>query len=154
MGYVKSTDLFPEGEDILLRMLEGDARKKAAPELYIMIGVDGETYHNEERALRKNYDLTDEPFPIDSESPWQPKIYRYADRAVKLLAPYAKTCIAKDGAMIRAAQLNCRLKVLTKWGEWHLGEPGDWLASQAAAPQDIYIIRNAIFERTYEKAEP
>lgn len=153
VGYVKSTDLFPEGEDILLRMLEGDVRKKVTPELYIMIGIDGETYHNEERTLRKNYDLTDEPFLMDSESPWQPKVYRYTDRAVKLLAPYAKTCVARDGAMIRAAQLNCRLKVLTKWGEWHLGEAGDWLANRETDCQDIYIIRKSIFARTYERAD-
>lgn len=153
VGYVQSTALFPEGEDILLRMLEGDVKKKAAPELYIMIGVDGETYHSQESALRKNYDLLEEPFPVGSQLPWQPKIYHYADREVRLLAPYAKTCIAKDGALIWAAQLNCRLKVLTKWGEWHLGEAGDWLASQDADRQDIYIIKKTVFERTYEKAE-
>ena len=55
--------------------------------------------------------------------------------------------------MIWAGQLNGRTEVLTKWGEWHLGEAGDWLASQDTDRQDIYIIRKAIFERTYEKAE-
>jgi phosphoesterase RecJ-like protein len=153
VGYVKATDLFPEGEEILIRMLEGDARKKVTPELYILIGIDGETYHNEESRLRKNYDLFDEPFPVDSESPWQPKIYRYSDRKACLLAPYARKCIARDGALIWASQLSCRLKVLTRWGEWHLGEAGDWLASQDADRQDIYIIQKAVFERTYEKAE-
>lgn len=153
VGYVKATDLFPEGEEILLRMLEGDAKKTVTPELYIMIGVDGEIYHNSEDKLRKNYDLLDEPFHIESVSPWQPKIYRYTDRAVKLLAPCARTCVAKDGALIWASQLNRRMKVLTKWGEWHLGEAGDWLASQDADRQDIYIIQRTIFERTYEPAE-
>lgn len=153
VGYVKATDLFPEGEEVLLRMLEGDVRKRVAPDLYLMIGVDGEVYHNEERTLRKNYSLSEEPFRLDSGSPWQPKIYRYTDREAKLLLPCAKTCVARDGAMIWAAQLNCRLNVLTKWGEWHLGEAGDWLASQESDRQDIYIIRKSIFERTYEKAE-
>ena len=151
VGYVKATELFPEGEEILIRMLEGDARRKVTPELYIMIGVDGETYHNDEAGLRRNYVLLDEPFLINSESPWQPKIYRYADRQVRLLAPYARKCIAKDGALIWAAQLDCRLEVLTRWGEWHLGEAGDWLVSQDADRQDIYIIKKTVFERTYEK---
>lgn len=153
VGYARSTDLFPEGEEILLRMLEGDVRKKVTPELYIMIGVDGETYHNDESTLHKNYDLTDEPFHVNSANPWQPKIYRYADRAEKLLAPYAKKCAAKDGAMILAAPLKGRTRVLTKWGEWHHGESGDWLVSQKRNPEDIYIIRKSIFERTYEKTE-
>lgn len=153
VGYVRATDLFPEGEDILLRMLEGDVRKKVTAELYIMIGVDGEVYHSDGQALCRNYDLTDEPFPINGKSPWQPKIYRYADREAKLLAPCAKKCVAKDGALIRAARLDRRLRVLTKWGEWHLGEAGDWLASREADRQDIYIIRDSVFERTYEKTE-
>lgn len=153
VGYVRSTDLFSEGEDVLLRMLEGDVRKKAAPELYFMIGVDGEVYHNDERGLFRNYDLADEPFPVDADSPWQPKVYRYAGMAAVPLAPCARTCVAKDGARIRAGRLDCRLKVLTKWGEWHLGEAGDWLASQEADPQDIYVIKDAVFRRTYERAE-
>lgn len=152
VGYVRAADLFPVGEEILLRMLEGDTRKKVTPELYIMIGVDGETYHNEERQLRRNYDLLDEPFCPDSASPWQPVLYRYADRMVKPLKPYAKKCVAKDGALIWAAQLKCRVKVLTKWGEWHMGEAGDWLISRNDDRQDVYIIQETIFKRTYELA--
>lgn len=153
VGYVRAADLFPEGEEILIRMLEGDTRKKVTPELYIMIGVDGETYHTQESTLRRNYELLEEPFPVDGESPWQPKVYRYADRQVHLLAPFARTCVARDGTLIRAAQLNCRTEVLTPWGEWNLGEPGDWLVSRDENRQDIYIIKKSIFQRTYEKVE-
>lgn len=153
MGYVKATDVFPEGEEILIRMLEGDAKKKVTPELYFMIGVDGETYHNEEDKLHKNYDLLEEPFLIDDKSPWQSKIYRYSDREARSLAPHARKCIARDGALIRAAQLSRRVEVLTTWGEWHLGKVGDWLVSRNDDCQDIYIIQKTIFERTYEKAD-
>lgn len=31
------------------------------------------------------------------------------------------------------------------------GDAGDWLASQVSDPQDIYIIKKRIFEKTYEK---
>ena len=68
------------------------------------------------------------------------------------MAPYARKCIAKDGALIWAGQLNCRLEVLTMWKEWHLGEPGDWLVSRDSDRQDIYIIRDDVFQRTYERA--
>lgn len=153
MGYVRAADLFPEGEEILLRMLEGDTRKKVTPDLYLMIGIDGEVYYNEGNTLRKNYDLLEEPFPVDNENPWQPKVYRYSDRAVRLLAPCAKKCVVKDGVLVWAAQLSCRLKVFSKWGEWYLGEAGDWLVSRGADRQDVYIIKRSIFERTYEKAE-
>ncbi len=153
VGYVKATDLFPEGQEILIRMLEGDTKKKVTQTLYLMVGVDGETYHNEEDKLKKNYVLTDEPFPVDPESPWQPKVYRYSDRKAGLLAPYARKCVAKDEALVWASRLSCRLEVLTMWKEWHLGEPGDWLVSRDSDRQDIYIIKKEIFERSYEKAE-
>lgn len=65
---------------------------------------------------------------------------------------YAKKCVAKDGAQIWAAQLNSRVEVLTTWGEWHLGEIGDWLVSRDDDRQNIYIIQETIFGRTYEKA--
>lgn len=150
VGYVKATDVFSEGEEVLLRMLEGDVKKMVTPELYFMIGIDGEIYHNDEKKLRKNYQLSEEPFAIDEKSPWQPKVYRYANREARPLIPYAKQCIAKDGAQIWAAQLNRRVEVLTTWGEWHLGEAGDWLVSREDDRQDIYIIQEAIFGRTYE----
>ena len=49
--------------------------------------------------------------------------------------------------------INCLREVLTKWGAWHFGEAGDRLASQIADPQDIYSIRNTVFQRTYERTE-
>ena len=153
VGYVKAAEVFPEGEEILIRMLEGDVKKKVTPELYFIIGVDGEIYHNSADKLRRNYDLLEEPFLIDDRSPWQPQVYRYSDRKARLLSPYARKCIAKDGAQIWAAQLDRRVEVLTTWGEWHLGEAGDWLVSRDDDRQDIYIIQGTIFERTYEKAQ-
>ena len=156
VGYVKAADLCKKGEKILIRMLEGDIRMEVSPDLYIMIGLDGEIYHTDESTLRKKYNLTNDPFSLDSESPWQPKIYHYAGMKPELLIPYAKTCFARPEKTIRASRLDCRLNVLTTWGngEWHLGEAGDWLVSQEDIdPQDIYIVQNTIFQRTYEKAE-
>ncbi len=127
------------------------SRKIVTQTLYIMIGVDGEVYHSEEHKLKESYDLTEEPFPVDPENPWQPRVYRYAGREAKLLAPYARKCVAKDQALIWASQLNCRLDVRTMWKGKNLGERGDWLASRDSDRQDIYIIKKGIFEKTYEK---
>lgn len=152
VGYVRAIDLFPEGTEILLRMLEGDIVKTVTSDLYIMIGVDYEVYYSTEETLRKNYDLLDEAFPVDKKNIWQPKVYHAGKKEAKLLAPYVKKCVAKDGAQVLASQLKCRLEVLV-WGNWHLGEPGDWLVCREDNHQDAYIIQNSIFMRTYEKAE-
>ena len=152
MGYVRAMDLFPEGAEILFRMLEGDIIKEVTPDLYIMVGVDYEIYHTTEANLRKNYELLDEPFPVDSDTPWPPKIYLAGAKEARLLAPYARKRVAKDAARIWAAPLDCRLEVFV-WGDWHLGEPGDWLVCREDNHRDAYIVQKSIFERTYEPAE-
>jgi len=152
VGYVRAVDMFPEGTEILLRMREGDIIKRVVPELYIMIGMDYEIYHTTEENLRKNYDLQDEAFPVDSRTPWPPKVYLAGTKEIRLLAPYAKKCVAKDSARIWAGQLGCRLEVLV-WGDWHLGESGDWLVCREDDYRDAYIIHRPVFERTYERTE-
>ncbi len=151
-GYVRAMDLFPEGTEILLRTPEGDLIKKAAPELYILIDPKREVSHITEEELRKNYELTDEEFPMDGEWLWQPKVYHAGKKEAMLLAPCAKKCVAKDVPRIWAAQLNCRLEVLV-WGDWHLGEIGDWLVCQEDDHQNAYIIPKSAFEQSYERAE-
>ena len=78
-------------------------------------------------------------------------VYNAATGEAKPLAAYARKCIPKDTALIRARQMDCRFEVFTKWGSCLQGDAGDWLASQVSDPQDIYIIKKRIFEKTYEK---
>jgi hypothetical protein len=145
-------DLFPEGTEILLRTPEGDFIKKAAPDLYILIDAEHEVSHITEEELQRDYELTDEEFPMDGEWLWQPKAYHAGKKEAMLLGPCAKKCIAKDAPRIWAAQLNCRLEVLV-WGDWRLGEIGDWLVCQEDDHQNAYIIPKSAFEQSYEKVE-
>ena len=151
-GCVRAMDLFPEGTEILLRTLEGDLIKKAAPQLWLLIDPKREVAYITEEQLRRNYELTDEEFPMDGEWLWQPKVYHAGKKEAVLLAPCAKKCVAKDTPRVWAAQLNCRLEVLV-WGDWRLGEIGDWLVCQEDDHQNAYIIPRATFEQSYEKAE-
>lgn len=148
-GYVPSDLLFPVGTEILIRMIEGDTIQKVSPEIYIRIGVSGETYLNKKDDLLRDYELLDEPYEIEGLYP--PVVYQAATHEKKSLEKYARQCIAKDEAQIWARQLDRRAEVTTEWGRM-LGEAGDWLASKASNPQDIYIIRKEIFEKTYERA--
>ncbi len=152
VGYARAMDLFPEGTEILLRTPEGDIIKKATPELYIMIDAEHDVSHITEEELRRNYELTDEEFPMDGEWLWQPKAYHAGKKEAMLLAPCAKKCINKDTLRIWAAQLNCRLEVLV-WGDWRLGEIGDWLVCQEDDHQNAYIIPKSAFEQSYERVE-
>ena len=151
-GYARAMDLFPEGTEILLRTPEGDLIKKASPELCFLIDEKREVSHITEAVLRKNYELTDEEFPMEGDWLWQPKVYHAGKKEAVLLAPRAKKCVARDTSRIWAAQLNCRLEVLV-WGDWRLGEIGDWLVCQEDDHQNAYIIPQSAFEQSYERAE-
>ncbi len=150
VGYVPAERLFPVGTEIVIRMMEGDTPQTVTHGLCIMIGVDYEIYHTEMATLLKKYDLSEEAYPIESGYP--PVVYNAATGEAKPLAAYARQCIPKDTALIRARQMDRRFEVFTKWGSCLKGESGDWLASQVSDPQDIYIIRQRIFEKTYEEA--
>ena len=149
VGYVPAEQLFPAGTEIVIRMMEGDTTQTVTRGLCIMIGVEYEIYHTEMEKLLKHYDLPDEAYPIESGYP--PVVYNAATGEAKPLAAYARKCIPKDTALIRARQMDCRFEVFTKWGSCLQGDAGDWLASQVSDPQDIYIIKKRIFEKTYEK---
>ena len=86
-GYARAVDLFPEGTEILLRTPEGDIVKKATPDLYIMIDARCEVSYITEEELRRNYELTEEEFPMDGEWLWQPKAYHAGKKEAMLLAP-------------------------------------------------------------------
>ena len=151
-GYARAMDLVPEGTEILLRTPEGDIIRKAAPELYILIDTEHEVSYVTEEGLRRDYELTDEEFPMDGEWLWQPKAYHAGKKEAMPLAPWAKKCVAKDTPRILAARLNCRLEVLV-WGDWRLGEIGDWLVCQEDDHQNAYIIPKSAFEQSYERVE-
>lgn len=151
-GYVRAADLFPEGTELLLRRSEGDLIKKVVPELYLLIDAEREVSPITEEALRRDYELTDEEYPTDEEWLWQPKVYHAGKKEAVLLAPRARKCLAKDTPRVWAAPLNCRLEVLV-WGDWRLGQIGDWLACREDDHQNAYIIPRTAFERFYERAE-
>ncbi len=153
VGYAPAEEIFPVGTEILIRMLEGDATLEVTPGLCVMIGVDGEIYPNKMENLRRNYELLPGSYDIESEYP--PTVYDTATGEAKLLAACARRCAAKETALIRAKRLDCRAKVYAQWDPDNpmLGEAGDWLACRAEDPNDIYIIKRSIFEKTYEKQE-
>lgn len=150
IGYVKAGDLYEPGTKICVRMLEGDITLSVEEDTYLMIGIDSEVYQNKEKDFKKNNDLSDAPYCFTGEYP--PRVVWTGDssRDLKELAQYAKTCIPKKGARIRARQLDCRVKIIPDWSEDGLqGEPSDWLVVREDNMKDFYIVKNSIFARSY-----
>lgn len=150
-GYVKSTDIEGLQQELLIRTLEGDVTINVAEDIYIMIGINGEIYPIHEETLRKCYRLSEEAFTIHID--YSPKVKnRLTGQSIDFLS-YAKTCYPTEHSCIYAKQLTKTTKVFSKWNydSYMLGNVNDYIACKADDPQDIYVIKESVFLKTYKE---
>lgn len=153
IGYIRAADVYKKGTEVKVRMLEGDMEEKVTDDLYFMVGVRNEVYVNDRRKLERNNRCLKEPYELS------PEALQDVEDAVgavneedEALAGHIFTCIPKE-SRVHACRLTRRTKVFQKDGKgYFLGEPGDYLAARAEDPSDIYIMKEEVFDLTYEKA--
>ncbi|MDY2847479.1 MAG: DHH family phosphoesterase [Oscillospiraceae bacterium] len=150
LGYVKSTDIFPEGTLFCIRTLEGDFDIEASSDIYIMINKDGSIYPITSEKFSRSYFLSDDAFETDSE--YAPSIISKTMGQRELLQ-YAKSCMSKPGANIYASELTRRVKLYTLWDRdnYMTGQVGDYLAVRCDDHHDMYIVSRKQFEEIYEQ---
>lgn len=156
LGYVRLTDLYPEGTEVVVRTLEGDAAFAVSPDTYLMIGVQGEAYPISRAAFEKTYREENGAFSFMAaavtEAFYAPTVKdKVRHESVELL-PRARPCRAFGESFIYARPLERDTKVFTFWyadGYMH-GKSGDYLAARGDNPGDVYIIAAAIFDLSYE----
>ena len=160
IGYVKATDMYPEGTEVTVRMLEGDIPFTVKSDTYFIIGIEGEVYKNDESYFLSHNDPTDDPYVFKGE--YAPTVHTAIKSAnfgegmdeQKSLRDYAKTCITKEGSCVYAKELTRRTKVFVSWSDsYMLGKPGDFLAARRENPKDVYIIDRRIMGESYEFVE-
>lgn len=152
VGVVYTTDFLKEGTPLLVRTLEGDVECVSAPDLFIMIGIDGEVYPIRQEKFERSYELTGgEP---DYTCASEPTIYNNITGEAYALPPFVKTCKARD-FHIYAKELEESTKVFTQWDQYKYlkGEKGDFIAVREDDLSDVYTIERSIFFRTYERCE-
>ncbi|MDR1912641.1 MAG: DHH family phosphoesterase [Helicobacteraceae bacterium] len=150
VGFVKTTDIFPEGAPICVRTLEGDVDTKTRKDIFLMIGVDGEIYPIERSNFEKSYDVLSDQYICRNE--YEPTIINLRSGEKSSILPFAQSCLPKAQTIIRAAPLKKETKVFTRWDteKYFMGRIGDYLAAPCDDPSDIYIIKRDIAHKTYE----
>jgi len=151
VGFVASTDIFSEGEPVLIRTLEGDTEIEASKDILFMIGILGEVYPITTEKWGRNYALTDCAFEADYD--YSPTAKNKVTGDSVEIAPFAKPCLATGEVHIFAAPVTKNTKVFTSWNVtgYMFGAPGDYIAVRSDDHNDVYIIRRDIFEKTYER---
>lgn len=150
LQYVRTIDVWPAGTDITIRTLECDIDITVSDNIYIMIGIKGEVYPIIKDKFLQSYIHCEEQeyqeleyFPTARE--------KDSGKSISL-EPYSRPCISMSESRIWAKRLVRRTKVFTAWDKDHYmnGKIGDYIAIRADDLQDVYIINNDIFDKTYE----
>lgn len=155
LGYVRATDILPVGTPITIRTLEGDVDMTVEPELYIMIGINGEVYPNTKTRFEKSYQIIDKPYDLRDcakDTEYVPTIKNRVDGTTRFLTSCAGTCISNGKTGIYAKKIDQMVKVFTAWGKdrYMLGKKGDYLVVRCDDLHDIHVVEENTFKKTYE----
>ena len=152
-GYVKTTDIFPEDTDCKIRTFEGDEFVTASEKLYLMIGFYGEVYPIEKEKFEKRYQAREEAFNKVFEYP--PSVRKMEDDMMYEILPFARQCICVDDTPIYAKHLLNPTKVFSKgtYDKYMYGNSDDYICCTYGEEQDIYLMKQEVFETTYEECE-
>ncbi len=157
VGVVRLIDLYPEGTDVYVRTLEGDAAFTVTPDSFLMIGIQGETYPIQRAKFERTYETMQGIYELDpsllTEGYYPPTVKdKLYQRSIDLM-PHATRCRSKQRTAIYARPVDKPTKVFTEWYTegYMLGKPGDYIAVRCDDSKDVYIIDAAIFSLTYEE---
>lgn len=157
-AYVKTTDIVEAGKKFYLRSLENESgiMITSREDSYIMIGCRGEVYDISRGKFESTYDRTDTPLDIYEQMlDFIPEVQLAQDGSYVSIDEIARLCYPKTDAKIYASKLKKRTKIFPKdeSQEYYLGRKDDYMAVRMDDFEDIYIIQEDIFHRTYEKIE-
>lgn len=155
VGYVKLWEIVPVGTPITIRTLEGDIDIVVQEDLIAIIGIKGEVYPNRAEKFSRSYRALEEKYIYESHSTaeYLPTIKIRSTGEDLVLTDYARVCIPTGSVSIYAKKLDKGVKVFTAWDKekYMLGRVGDYLAVRSDDLQDVYVVENAIFGKSYRE---
>lgn len=157
-AFVKTTDIVENGKSFYLKSLENESEitLEASDDLYVMIGMRGEIYHIRRERFEQTYETAEEPIDIFEQMfQYLPEVRACETGDFITLDEIAYICWPQRKSGIYARCLERRTKVFNPYneGEYFVGRKGDYLAIRQDDLSDIYIIKNGIFQETYEEME-
>ncbi len=153
LGYIILSKIFEIGTPITIRTMEGDVDVVVTEDLCIMIGVKGNAYPNSLSNLKRNYQISEEPYQMQTD--YKPVIKNKKNGETCEISDKVKLCVSKDKSEIYAQKLEKRVKIFTEWDDtvYMLGEEGDFIVARKDNLKDIYIVDQETFDLSYEEME-
>jgi len=151
VAYVQSVDIFEAGTPMLIRTLEGDSDVIASDDIYLMIGIEGEVYPIKREKFETSYTVANTLSFDDSSFSYSPTVKNKITGESVPLKAYATSCIPTGKVNIYAKKLEKNTKVFTAWNpnSYMTGKTGDYIAMRMDSNEDVYIVQEHIFYKTY-----
>lgn len=150
LGYVPTLNIAAEGTVFTVRTCEGDVKIGASPDIYIMVGFNGEIYPIEKDKFELTYrDTLDD---LDIEYNYEPRVVSILTGQKFFLRALIKHCRVITRLPVFVKTLTKPTRVVSKWNyeDYMLGMPGDVLVMRSEDHSDIYVVQREIFNVTYE----
>jgi phosphoglycolate phosphatase len=153
VGFVPSTEVFPEKTPVTVRTLEGDVDMLTDSKVYLMIGIQGEVYPISSETFVASYDSSEEPYSREWE--YQPVLLNRITGEKHEILHMAKKCVPKESKLVRGQILKRDAKVFTRWDteKYYRGCPDDFIVANEGRYDDCYIVQKNIFAMTYKSVE-
>ena len=150
-GYVRATELAPEGTPITIRSIRGDMEIVVQENTILTIGSNGAVYRCSEDEFQENYRYYEEWKFYLGATEYRPTVKKRKSGRVNLLSRYARVCIPKKSLPVYARQLERKVKLFFNDREdpYLLGREGDYLVSSTGQMEDAYIMSRKQFEENY-----
>jgi len=153
VGYARSTDMFEAGTPLMIRALEGEENVTASDDIYFMVGILGEIYPIKKEKFERSYIEVKKDFDIKIDAlNYSPTARNIITGEINELAEFIRPCTSLGDSEVFAKPLERNTKVFTIWNldSYMYGREGDYIVVRADSYNDVYIIRNDIFNMTYE----
>ncbi|MBE5877846.1 MAG: recombinase RecJ [Lachnospiraceae bacterium] len=151
MGYVKTDTLFPVGNRVTIRTIEGDTDILIQEEQYLLIEDTGRVLMLSGQQLEEAYKLSQVGCPMKLE--YMPKVKNTFTGETLDLMSYAHSCTNKRKFMVYARELERGIKLFTELSKdtYMLGMPGDYLVAACDNPKMMHVVQKDVFKETYQK---
>lgn len=155
-GYVRATDVAPEGAEITVRSMQGDVDIVVQPDVAFVIGPMGEVYFRKEKAFLRQYRVYPDWKYYLRGAEYEPTIKIKSAGAVKSLMSSAKVCVPSGRKTIYAQRLDRKVKLFREGDpdqQYILGRVGDYLVDSSDQVNGVYIMKKELFEKAYLSVE-
>lgn len=156
LGFVRTTDVRPEGTHMTIRTQEGDLQVIARQELYLLIGGRGQVMIRTGEEFARDYRILEGRYRLEE---WEkcieyvPTVRSSGQAQSTFLVEEAGLCAAVGEAFCYGRQLQKRIKLFPATGKagYRVGEAGDYLMVSASEEAGILVVEKKAFENLFEE---